>query len=132
MEKVKKETTKKKTNAKDEKVLAKKEITKSTKSKKKETKKVDKKEDLVKEVKKEKVKKKEAKKNKKEKKLGFFKKICNFFKSIKTEMSKVTWPNKKNMIKYSIATIVFIIFFALFFYGIIVVFGLLKDLIVII
>jgi preprotein translocase SecE subunit len=46
-------------------------------------------------------------------------------------MSKVAWPSKKDMVKYTIATVVFIIFFALFFYGIILVLGLLKDLIVI-
>ena len=33
-------------------------------------------------------------------------------------MAKVVWPSKKNMIKYSIATLVFMIFFALYFYGI--------------
>ncbi len=44
------------------------------------------------------------------------KKIIKFFKGIKKEISRVRWPNKKEMVKYSIATILFILFFALFFY----------------
>lgn len=34
---------------------------------------------------------------------------------VKKEMKKVRWPLKKEMIKYSIATLSFIVFFALFF-----------------
>lgn len=45
------------------------------------------------------------------------KKIVKFFKGIKKEISRVRFPNKKEMIKYSVATIVFILFFSLFFYG---------------
>ena len=43
------------------------------------------------------------------------KKIINFFKDVKKEMKKVRWPNKKEMITYSTATIAFILIFALFF-----------------
>ena len=39
-----------------------------------------------------------------------------FFKGIKSEFKKVRWPNKKEMVKYSIATIVFVLFFGIFFY----------------
>ena len=70
-------------------------------------------------------------KREKKNKVGIFKTIVNFFKGVKSEMGKVTWPSKKEMIKYTVATVVFIVFFALFFYGIILVLGLLKDLIVI-
>lgn len=45
------------------------------------------------------------------------KKIIKFFKGVKKEISRVRWPNKKEMVKYSLATITFIIFFALFFYA---------------
>ena len=38
-----------------------------------------------------------------------------FFGEIKNELSKVKWPGKNDMIKYSIATICFVVFFALFF-----------------
>ena len=43
------------------------------------------------------------------------KKIAKFFNSIKKEMQKVRWPNKKEMITYSIATISIMIIFGLFF-----------------
>ena len=75
--------------------MSKKEETKKV-SKKVETKKVDKKQPKV---------KKES-----------------FFTGVRKEMKHVRWPLKKEMIKYSIATLSFIIFFALFF--------LLTDLII--
>ena len=43
------------------------------------------------------------------------KKIKDFFVSVKKEISKVKWPTKKDMIKYSVITVIFIVFFALFF-----------------
>ncbi len=73
--------------------MSKKEVTKEKVTKK----------DSVKKI--EKNTKKKEKKPKKE----------SFFKSVRNEMSKVRWPLKKEMIKYSIATLSFIIFFALFF-----------------
>ena len=77
-----------------------------------------------KEVKKE---KETSKKNKKEvSKTKNKKGIVNFFKEVKKEMAKVKWPSKKDMVKYSFATICFIIFFALFFYVIEVIIALLK------
>ena len=44
------------------------------------------------------------------------KKIKKFFSEVKKELGKVKWPNRKDMVKYSIATIIFVIFFAGFFY----------------
>lgn len=38
-----------------------------------------------------------------------------FLTGVKKEMEKVRWPLKKEMVKYSIATLSFIVFFALFF-----------------
>lgn len=52
--------------------------------------------------------------------------ILLFFKEVRSEVSKVKWPSKKDMVKYSIATIVFVIFFALFFYLINLIIALLK------
>ena len=86
--------------------MSKKEVKKEKEKKKKVTKKVEKKE-TKKDIKK--VDKKDTKK--KEKKV----KKESFFKSVKNEMGKVRWPLKKEMVKYSIATLSFIIFFALFF-----------------
>ncbi len=45
------------------------------------------------------------------------KKIAQFFFGVKKEMKKVRFPNKKEMATYSLATISFIIVFALFFVG---------------
>lgn len=42
-------------------------------------------------------------------------KIVNFIREVKKELGKVRWPNKKEMITYSIATVSFVLFFALFF-----------------
>jgi len=38
-----------------------------------------------------------------------------FFGDVIKEMKKVKWPTKKDMITYSSATLIFIIFFAAFF-----------------
>lgn len=43
--------------------------------------------------------------------------IVRFFVGVKKEMKKVRWPNKKEMITYSTATIVFILVFGFFFAG---------------
>ncbi len=43
------------------------------------------------------------------------KKIRTFMIGVKKEMGKVRWPNKKELTKYSIATLSCIIFFGLFF-----------------
>lgn len=42
-------------------------------------------------------------------------KIKKFFAGVKKEMSRVRWPKKKDMIKYSVAVLVCIIVFAAFF-----------------
>ena len=59
----------------------------------------------------------------------FMKKITKFFSEVKKELSKVKWPNKKDMVKYSIATICFVIFFAGFFYLIDMAVAFIKSLV---
>jgi len=49
-------------------------------------------------------------------------------KNVKNEMSKVKWPDKKYMVKYSISTFAIVIVMALYFYGINVIVALLKGL----
>ena len=75
--------------------------------------------------------KKESKKdhNIENKKVKKNEKKENLFKQIKKEMQKVHFPSRKDMIKYSIATILFIIFFAAYFYVIELVMALVKSLI---
>ena len=65
------------------------------------------------------VKKDNKKKEKKE----------SLFKQVKNEMKKVHFPSRKDMVKYSIATIVFVIFFAGYFYLIELVMAFIKSLI---
>ena len=43
------------------------------------------------------------------------KKVAKFFMGVKKEMARVRWPKRKEMLTYSIATISFIIFFAIFY-----------------
>lgn len=52
-----------------------------------------------------------------------------YLREVKKEMNMVRWPNSKEVVKYSIASLVFVLFFALFFYGIDALFALVKDLI---
>ena len=51
-----------------------------------------------------------------------------FCHGVKSEFEKVHWPTKENLVKYSIATIFFIIFCSLFFYLIDVIFALIQSL----
>lgn len=51
-----------------------------------------------------------------------------FCHGVKSEFSKVHWPGKKDMVRYSIASIFFIIFCSLFFYLINVIFALVQTL----
>ena len=52
-----------------------------------------------------------------------------FCHGVASEFKKVHWPTKEDMVKYSIATIVFVIFLAVFFYLIDVLFALVQTLI---
>ena len=51
-----------------------------------------------------------------------------FFKEVIKELKIVKWPDKKYMVKYSVATFVTIIVCSLYFYLITVVFALVKEL----
>lgn len=39
----------------------------------------------------------------------------SFFAGVKAELAKVKWPTKKDVLKYTIATLVFIIILVIFF-----------------
>lgn len=41
-------------------------------------------------------------------KIGFFKKISNYFKETKSELKKVTWPTKKQVINNTWVVLVFV------------------------
>ena len=71
-------------------------------------------------------KKVEKKKAKKEEKKSLWVRFRIFCHGVKSEFLKVHWPSKKEMARYSIATIVFIVFCSLFFYLINVIFALIQ------
>ena len=50
-----------------------------------------------------------------------------FLGSVRAEMKLVRWPKGKEVVKYSIAVLVFVLFFAGFFYVIDTLFALLKG-----
>lgn len=91
----------------------------AVKNKKKEVQKVEKKDNK---------KKKTTKKKVKEEKKSLWVRFRIFCHGVKSEFSKVHWPSKKDMVRYSIATIFFIIFCALFFGLINVIFALIQEL----
>ncbi len=53
----------------------------------------------------------------------------SLFVEIKKEMQKVHFPSKKDMVKYSIATISFVIFFGVYFYLIQLAMAFIKSII---
>ena len=67
-------------------------------------------------------------KKKKEEKKTFVTRFRIFCNGVKSEFKRIHWTTKKDMIKYSVATIFFIIFFSVFFYLIDVIFALIQSL----
>lgn len=53
----------------------------------------------------------------------------SYFSLLRKEMKLVTWPTRKNVIKYSIVTIIMVLLLALFFIGISALFSLLYNLV---
>ena len=87
---------------------------------------VTKKEVKVKEKKEVAKKKTTNKKVAKEEKKSLWVRFRIFCHGVKSEAIKVHWTGKKDMLKYSIATIFFIVFCSLFFYLINVIFALIQ------
>ena len=83
------------------------------------------KEEKVEKLKKEKKVKKETKKKKERKNLwASFRVFCA---GVKSEFTKVHWTSKKDLVRYSVATIFFMLFSAVFFYVIDVLFALVQS-----
>lgn len=64
----------------------------------------------------------------KEEKKSLWVRFRIFCHGVKSEFGKVHWPSRKDMVRYSIATIFFVIFCALFFYLINIIFALVQTL----
>ena len=56
------------------------------------------------------------------------KKVKEFFKDVKKEVSKVKWPSKKNMVKYTLTTVGFILFFAVLYLCLDLIIAFIKSL----
>ena len=56
-----------------------------------------------------------------------FKKIKEYFKGVSKEISRIRWTNRKDLIKYSTATLVFMVFFSVFFYAVDLLVALLRS-----
>jgi len=56
------------------------------------------------------------------------KKEKSYFKEIADELKKVKWPTKDEMLKFTIAVMVFILIFGVYFFGLDALFTLIKGL----
>ena len=61
---------------------------------------------------------KNEKKVKEKKKINIFKSIKKYFTGVLKEIKRIKWTSGKDLVKYSIASILLILFFGLYFYGI--------------
>ena len=52
------------------------------------------------------------------KKENIFKKIGKYFKGVFKEIKRIRWTEKKDLFKYSVCTLVFVLFFGVYFYAI--------------
>ena len=42
--------------------------------------------------------------------------MIKYFKGVKKEISRIKWTSKKDLVKYSVSTVAFMVFFGIFFY----------------
>ena len=53
----------------------------------------------------------------------------SYSSELEAELKKVNWPSKKDLTKYGVATIMFIVIFGLYFYGLDALFAWLSSLV---
>ena len=61
---------------------------------------------------------KNTKKDEKKKKGNIFSNIGRYFRGVLKEIKRIKWTSGKELVKYSVAAIAFVIFFGIYFYGI--------------
>ena len=54
-------------------------------------------------------------------------KALDYFRGVKKEFSRIKWTSKKDLVKYSVSTIVFMLFFGVFFYLVDLVVAVLRS-----
>ena len=57
-------------------------------------------------------------KEEKEKKGNIFRRIGRYFRGVVKEIGRIRWTSGKDLFKYSVAAIAFVIFFGVYFYAI--------------
>lgn len=67
-------------------------------------------------------------KDKNKERVGIWGRFMNFCHGVKSESKRVHWTSKSDLVKYSIATFVFVLFFSVFFYIIDFLFALVHSL----
>ena len=68
-----------------------------------------------------------AKKEKKQKKNGFLKKVSHFFKDFRSEVKKIVWPTKKQVINNTIVVLVMMLIVGIFIWGVDAIMSLLVN-----
>ena len=53
--------------------------------------------------------------------------MIEYFKGVKKEISRIRWTSKKSLLKYSVSTVMFMLFFGVFFYVIDILVALLRS-----
>ena len=58
---------------------------------------------------------------------NIFKSISRYFKGVKKEIGRIRWTNTKDLFKYSITTISFMLFLGIYFYVIDILITLVRS-----
>lgn len=74
--------------------------------------------DKIKKTREKYVAEKQSTKKEKKKRENIFKRIAKYFKGVIKEIKRIRWTSGKDLLKYSVATVVFVLFFGLYFYAI--------------
>lgn len=56
-----------------------------------------------------------------------FNAIIKYFKGVKKEIGRIRWTSGKDLLKYSLTAIVFMLFLGIYFYGIDILISLLRS-----
>ena len=54
-------------------------------------------------------------------------KVGDYFSGVRKEVSRIKWTSKKDLLKFSVSTISFMLFFGVFFYVIDILVALLRS-----
>ena len=58
---------------------------------------------------------------------NIFKSITKYLQGVKKEVSRIRWTTPKNLLKYSITTVAFMLFLGIYFYAIDLIVSLIRS-----